>query len=102
MTTNLYDNTNVPTTHFIAKPITSSEITAESLEVSPGFLNFIYKDQFGASASVDASMHHDFYEICDMQKFRNIDNTTLKLKIPLFIKRKSKRMVVVFTKWYSL
>jgi hypothetical protein len=46
---------------FIASPITSPEIKADSFEVSPRLLNLIAKDQFGGSASEDASMHlHDF------------------------------------------
>jgi hypothetical protein len=63
-TTKLYDFTNVSNVQFIANPITSPEIKADSFEVSPGLLNLIAKDQFGDSASEDASMHlHDF---CDM------------------------------------
>jgi hypothetical protein len=34
--------------------ITSSEITTDSFEVSPGLLNLICKDHFGGSASEDA------------------------------------------------
>jgi hypothetical protein len=64
-------NTNVPNTQLIAKPITFSEITAGSFEVSPGLLNRICKDQFGGSTSEDASMHlHNFvrYVICKSLK----------------------------------
>jgi hypothetical protein len=32
---------NTPNDHFIAKPITTREITAESFDVSPGLLNLI-------------------------------------------------------------
>jgi hypothetical protein len=85
MTTKFCDYTNVPNAQFIAKPIPSSEITAESFEVSPGLLNFICKDQFDASGGEGASIHlHDFCEICDMHKFKNIDNTIVKLKISYF------------------
>jgi hypothetical protein len=63
-TTKLCDFTNVPNAQFIANPITSLEIQAESFEVSPGLLNLITRDQFDGSASEDASMHlHDFCEI---------------------------------------
>ena len=65
--TKLCDYTNTPNDHFIAKPITTPEITAESFEVSHGLLNLITREQFGGSASEDASMHlHDFCEVCDM------------------------------------
>jgi hypothetical protein len=70
-TTMLCDFTNTPNARFIASPITSPEIKANLFEVTPGLLNLIAKDQFGGSASVDASMHlHDFCDICDMQSLR--------------------------------
>jgi hypothetical protein len=67
-------------------------IKVDSFEVSPGLLNLIAKDQFGGSASEDASMHlHDFCEICDMQKFKNIENYIVKLKLfPFSLKGKTK------------
>jgi hypothetical protein len=68
-TTKLCDFTNVPSAQFIANPITSLEIKADSFEVSPGLLNLIAKDPFRGSASEDASMRlHDFCGICDMLK----------------------------------
>ena len=80
--TKLCDYTNVPNDQFIAKPITSPEIKADSFEVSPGLLNLICKEQFGGSASENASMHlHDFCEICDLQKFKNVENDIVKLKL---------------------
>ena len=81
-TTKLFDFTNAPNAQFIAKPITSPEIKADSFEVSPGLLNLICKEQFGGSASEDASMHlHDFCEICNMQKFKGVENDIGKLKL---------------------
>jgi hypothetical protein len=63
-TNKLYDFTNVPNVQFIANPITSPEIKVDSFEVNLGLLNLISKDQFGGSASEDASMHlHDFCAI---------------------------------------
>jgi hypothetical protein len=63
-TTKLCDFTNAPNAQFIASPITSPEIKADSFEVSPGLLNLIAKDHFGCSDSEDGSMHlHDFCEI---------------------------------------
>ena len=80
--TKLCDFTNTPNDQFIASPITNPEIKAESFEVSPGFLNLTAKEQFRGSASEDASMHlHDFCEICDMQKFKNVENDIVKLKL---------------------
>jgi hypothetical protein len=83
--TKLCNYTNTPNEHFIARPITTPDIQAESFEVSPSLLNLITREQFGGSAQEDASMHlHDFIEICDMQKFKNVENDVLKLKLFLF------------------
>jgi hypothetical protein len=90
--TKLCDYTNTPNDQFIAKPITTPEITAESYEVSPSLLNLITREQFGGSAVEDASMHlHDFIEICDMQKFKNVESNVLKLKLfPFSLRGKAK------------
>jgi hypothetical protein len=57
----LCDYTNTHNDRFIAKSITTPEITAENFEVSPDLLNLITREQFDGSASEDAYMHlHDF------------------------------------------
>jgi hypothetical protein len=86
--TKLCDYTNTPNEHFIARHITTPDIQAESFEVSPSLLNLITREQFGGSEQEDASMHlHDFIEICDMQKFKNVENDVLKLKLFPFLHR---------------
>jgi hypothetical protein len=95
-TTKLCDFTNVPNAQFIANPITSLEIKADSFEVSLGLLNLIAKDQFVGSSSEDASMHlHDFCEVCDMQKFKNLENDIVKLKLfPFSLRGKAKNWLL--------
>jgi hypothetical protein len=90
--TKLCDYTNTPNDQFIAKPITTPEINADSYEVSPSLLNLITREQFGGSTVEDASMHlHDFVEICDMQKFKNVESDILKLKLfPFSLRGKAK------------
>ena len=90
------DFTNTPNDQFIANPITNPEIKSNSFEVSPRLLNLIAKDQFGGSASEDASMHlHDFCEICDMQKFKNVENDILKQKLfPFSLRGKAKEWLL--------
>jgi hypothetical protein len=84
--------TSTPNEHFIARPISTPDIQAESFEVSPSLLNLITREQFGGSAQEDASMHlDDFIEICDMQKFKNVENDVLKLKLfPFSLRGKAK------------
>jgi hypothetical protein len=97
LTTKLCDFTNVPNVQFIANPITSPKIKVDSFEVSPGLLNIIAKDQFGGSTSEDASMYlHDFCEICDMQKFNNVENNIVKLKLfPFSLRGKAKDWLIL-------
>ena len=94
--TKLCDFTNTHNDQFIASPITNPEIKADSFEVCPGLLNLIAKEQFGGSASEDASMHlHDFCEICDMQKFKNVENNIIKLKLfPFSLRGKAKEWLL--------
>lgn len=94
--TKLSDYTNTPNDQFIARPITTPEIQAESYEVSPSLLNLITREQFGGSAMEDASMHlHDFMEICDMQKFKNVESSVLKLKLfPFSLRGKAKEWLL--------
>jgi hypothetical protein len=95
--TKLCDFTNASNAQFIASPITSPVIKVDSFEVSPELLNLIAKDQFGGSASEDASMHlHDFCEIYDMQKFKNVENNIIKLKLfPFTLRGKAKNWLLL-------
>ena len=90
--TKLCDYTNTPNDQFIARPIATPEIKADSYEVSPSLLNLITREQFGGSAMEYASMHlHDFVEICDMQKFKNVESDILKLNLfPFSLRGKAK------------
>jgi hypothetical protein len=90
--TKLCDYTNTPNEYFTARPITTPDIQAESFEVSPSLLNLITREQSGGSAEEDAYLLlSDFIEICDMQKFKNVENDVLKLKLfPFSLIEKSK------------
>ena len=91
--TKLCDYTNTPNDQFIARPIATPEIAADSYEVSPSLLNLITREHFGGSALEDASMHlYDFVEICGMQKFKNVESDILKLKLfPFSLRGKAKK-----------
>ena len=94
--TKLCDYTNTPNEQFIARPIANPEITAESFEVSPALLNLITREQFGGSSSEDAAMHlHDFCQICDMQKFKNVENDIVKLRLfPFSLRSRAKEWLL--------
>ena len=48
--TKFCDYTNTPNDQFIAKPITTPEIKADSYEVSPSLLNLITSEQLDLSS----------------------------------------------------
>src|ERR1043165_6778362 len=62
---------------FIAPPATS----APSYEIKPALPNLVIKDQF-SRAGEDAALHlNNFIELCDMQKYKEVDGDIVKLKL---------------------
>ena len=55
--TKLCDYTNTPNDQFIAKPITTPEIQADSFRVSIDLLHLITKKQFGDTKKEDCLDH---------------------------------------------
>ena len=96
--TKLCDYTNTPNDQFITRAIATPEIKAHSYELRSSLLNLITREQFGSSATEDAYMHcHDFIQICDMQKFKNVESDILKLKLfPFSLRAKSKKWLHSF------
>jgi hypothetical protein len=93
--TKMGDYTNTANDHFIAKLITTPEITAKNFKVSPRLLNLVTREQFGGSASEDASMHlHDFCEIY-MQKLKMWKKIFSSLKYLHFhLEKKAKEWIL--------
>ena len=83
----------------MCEPIAQPEVAAAEYEINLNFLSMVQQDQFGGSASEDASMHlHNFTEVCNMTHIRDYDPDALKLHLFPLSERKSKRMASSFTK----
>ena len=79
--TKLCDFTNTNNNDFISTPI-APLTDAESCEINAALLNLVMKDQFAGLPSEDAATHlNSFVDLCDMQKKKDVDNDTVKLKL---------------------
>src|SRR3954466_3974269 len=82
--TKLCDFTSHNNDDFICTPITTPATSAPSYEIKPALLNLVMKDQF-SGAGDDAALHlNNFVELCDMQKYKEVDGDIVKLKLFLF------------------
>ena len=79
--TKLCDFSNTNNNDFISTPIAPTT-NAESCEINMAFLNLVMKDQFSGLPSEDATTHlNNFFDLCDMQKKKDVDNDIVKLKL---------------------
>ena len=73
--TKLCDFTSHNNSDFICTPIAPPTTSA------PALLNLVMKDQF-LGAGEDAALHlNNFIEICDMQKYKEVDLDIVKMKL---------------------
>ena len=78
--TKLCDYTNTPNDQFIAKPITTPEIQADSSRVSYDLLHLITKKQFGDKRKEDCLDHlNNFISICSALNLKEPDIVMPKL-----------------------
>src|SRR3954465_4706040 len=79
--TKLCDLTSHNNNDFICTPISPPATSAPSYEIKPSLLNLVMKDQF-SGAGEDAALHlNNFVELCDMQKYKEVDGDIVKLKL---------------------
>src|SRR5215217_3063013 len=63
-------------------PIAPPATTAEFFEIKPALLNLVMRDQFSGASSDDAAAHlNNFVELCEMQKYKDVDGDIIKLKL---------------------
>jgi hypothetical protein len=67
---------------FICTPIAPPAPEANFYEIKPALLNLVMKEQFSGASSDDAAAHlNNFAELCEMQKYKDVDGTIIKLKL---------------------
>jgi hypothetical protein len=90
--TKLCDFTSTNNNDFICTPIARPAPEATFYEIKPALLNLIMKEQFSGVSTDDAATHRNkFVELCEMQKYKDIDGDIIKLKLfPFSLRGKGK------------
>src|SRR4051812_27278090 len=88
--TKLCDFTSHNNSDFICTPIAPPATTTPSYEIKPALLNLVMKDQFSGAGEDDA-LHLNKFELCNMQKYKEVDGDIVKLKLfPLSLRGRAK------------
>jgi hypothetical protein len=90
--TKLCDFTSTKNNDFICTPIAPPAPEAIFYEIKPTLLNLIMKEQFFGASSDDAVAHlNNFVELCEVQKYKDVDGNIIKLKLfPFSLKGRAK------------
>ena len=98
-TTKLCDFTSTNNNDFICTPIAPPAATAESYEIKPALLNLVMKDQFSGIGEDAASHLNNFVELCDMQKYKEVDGDIVKLRLfPFSLRGRAKEWLLSLPK----
>jgi hypothetical protein len=80
--TKLCDFTTTKNNDFICTPIAPPAPEANFNEIKPALLNLVMKEQFSGASFDDAAAHlNNFVELCEMQKYKDVDGNIIKLKL---------------------
>jgi hypothetical protein len=98
--TKLCDFTSTNNSDFICTPIASPAPAANFYEIKPALLNLVMKEQFSGASTDDAAAHlNNFVEICEMQKYKDVESDIIKLKLfPFSLRGKAKDWLLSFPK----
>jgi hypothetical protein len=90
--TKLCDFTSTNNSDFICTPIVPLAPAANFNKIKPALLNLVMKEQFSGASTDDAGAHlNNFVELCEMQKYKDVEGDIIKLKlIPFSLRGKAK------------
>ena len=95
--TKLCDFTSTNNNDFIYTPIAPLASTTAFYEIKSALLNLVMKEQFSSVSTDDATSYlNNFVELCDMQKYKDIDEYLIKLKLfPFSLRGRAKFCVEI-------
>jgi hypothetical protein len=98
--TKLCDFTSTNNSDFICTPIVPPTPATNFYEIKPALLNLVMKEQFSGASTEDAAAHlNNFVELCEMQKYKDVESDIIKLKLfPFSLKGKAKDWLLSLTK----
>jgi hypothetical protein len=80
--TKLCDFTSTNNNDFICTPIVPPALEANFYEIKPALLNLVMKEPFSGVSTDDAADHLiNFVELCEMQKYKDVDGDIINLKL---------------------
>jgi hypothetical protein len=80
--TKLCDFTSTSNNDFICTPIAPPAPEANFYDIKPALLNLVMKEQFSSASTNDDAAHlNNFAELCEMQKYKDVDGDIIKLKL---------------------
>jgi hypothetical protein len=80
--TKFCDFTSTNNNDFICTPIAPPASEANFYEIKPALLNLVMKEQFSGVSTDDVAAHlNNFVELCEMQKYKDVDGDIIKLKL---------------------
>jgi hypothetical protein len=92
--TKLCDFISINNNDFICTPIVPPAPEANFYEIKPALLNLVMKEQFSGASTDDVAAHlNNFGELCEMQKYKDVDGDIIKLKLFPF----SEQKIIIFS-----
>jgi hypothetical protein len=90
--TKLCDFTSTNNSDFICTPIAPPAPATNFYEIKPALLNLVMKEQFSGASTDDAAAHHNnFVELCEMEKYKDVEGDIIKLNLfPFSLRGKAK------------
>jgi hypothetical protein len=80
--TKLCDFNSTNNSDFICTPIAPPTPVANFYEIKPALLNLVMKEQFSGASTDDATAHlNNFVELCEIQKYKDVEGDIIKLKL---------------------
>jgi hypothetical protein len=94
------DFTSMNNSDFICTPIAPPAPAANFYEIKPALLNLVRKEQFSGASTEDAAAHLNIIvELCEMQKYKDVESDIIKLKLfPFSLRGKAKDWLLSLTK----
>src|SRR3954462_13542613 len=94
--TKLCDFTSTNNNDLLSTPIAPPAPDATFYEIKPALLNLVMREKFSGASSDDAAAHlNNFVELCEMQKYKDVDGDIIKLKLfPFSLRGKAKEWLL--------
>src|SRR5215216_5432210 len=94
--TKLCDFTSTNNNDFLSTPIAPPAPDATFYEIKPALLNLVMREQFSGAGSDDPAAHlNSFVELCEMQRYKDVDGDIIKLKLfPFSLRGKAKEWLL--------